>query len=932
MSDDSRTLLSGSDSPNLGRIFLACCCVVAVVLSASLLVPASASLGSSPVHSLLVFGEGTGDGAGGRLGALDPTPSTTVGQSVADGENPYRSLGTEVHFTVRSSSPSYWRTGAYGTYTGDRWTQTDDSRPYDGDVSPDARGERVSYSVTLNQSATALPTVWRPNTVSVSGVSPSLRVTDGRAVVAETTLPEGTSYVGESSVQTRDPEVLRTAGTDYPDGVESRYATLPDDASPRVARLTEDITANASTPYEKAVAIERWLESNKEYSLSASHDDDGGTVVEEFVFDMDEGYCEYFASSMAVMLRSQDVPARYVVGYSTGERTGPNTYTVRNMNAHAWVEVYFPDTGWVRFDPTPGQDRIDSERRAYEQREQGTYDAAGANDTATPEPTSATPNGSESTDDATTPDGSERTRTADEEVSSDGERTASETTAPPSVTFATNRTPAPGATVEVTVTRGDEPVSGRVVTFNGRPVGTTDAEGRVVGEVPYAETLTVELADSDGDGRTSLRASAGGRPPTGGATGDAAYAVRSPTISQVTDNDSASYELETNATLSVVVDPVTGSEVLLVATVDGVPVRDATVTVDGDAAGRTNDRGRVSVTLPSDPGEVAVNVSRGPVRGSETLSLPELNVSVERSLPLSLPFTSATVRTTLGDENATGVPVRMNGRTVGTTGPDGTATVSLPFSRTATVAVERYGQSRSTTVSGMLVNGLALLGVGLAGLVAVGGGAYRRGLTPRTLVLALVRGVPRLFDRFLATLLSGASVADAALDRFRGLRRRVGAVVRGVVARTHSLTEVRAILLAWATDRYADARERGRRIRRRTVGTPGGEDAGVRDGDPDARTVRECWDEFRERVSVPKQASRTPGELAAHAVEVDRLPVGPVRTLRDGFREVEYGGRSPADRSAEMEAATREIREALADREEEAAQTGREGPNGGDGA
>ncbi|MFC6823415.1 transglutaminase domain-containing protein [Halopelagius fulvigenes] len=928
MPDDSRTLLSGSDSPSLGRIFLACCCVVAVVLSAALLGPASASLGSSPVHSHLVFGEGTDDGAGGGLGALDPASSTNVGGAVVDGESPYRSLDTEVHFTVRSKTPSYWRTGAYATYIGDGWTQAGDGRPYDGDVSPDARGERVSYSVTLNRSATALPTVWRPNTVSVSGASPSLRVTDGRAVVAETALPEGTSYVGESTVQTRNPEVLRTAGTDYPDAVESRYTSLPDDASPRVARLAADITANASTPYEKAVAIERWLESNKEYSLSASHDDDGGTVVEEFVFDMDEGYCEYFASSMAVMLRSQDVPARYVVGYSTGERTGPDTYTVRNMNAHAWVEVYFPETGWVRFDPTPGQDRIDSERRAYEEREDGTYDAAGENETAAPEPTAETPNGSESTDDAASPDGSQSPGTADGEVSPDG-GTTGEMTAPRSVTFETNRTPAPGATVEVTVTRGDDPVSGRVVTFNGRPVGTTDAEGRVVGEVPYAETLTVELADSDGDGRTSLRTSAGGLPPTSGTRGDAAYAVRAPIIAQVAAEDSTSYELETNATLSVVGDAVTGGEVLLVATVDGIPVRDAAVTVGGDAAGRTNDRGRVAVTLPSDPGEVTVNVSRGPVRGSETLSLPELNVSVERSLPLSLPFTTATVRTTLGDENATGVPVTMNGRAVGTTGPDGTATVSLPFSRTATVAVERYGQSRSTTVSGMLANGLTLLGVGLVGLVAVGGGAYRRGLTPRTLALALARGVPRLFDRFLATLLSGASVVDAVLARLRGLRRRVVAVARGLVARTHSPTEVRAMLLAWAAARFADVRERGREVRRRTVGTAGDADADAR-GNPDARTVRECWDEFRGRVSVPRQASRTPGEVATHAVEVDRLPAGPVRTLRDGFREVEYGGRSPADRSAEMEAAAREIRETLADREEaEAAGTVGERPNGG---
>lgn len=72
---------------------------------------------------------------------------------------------------------------------------------------------------------------------------------------------------------------------------------------------------------------------------------------------MDAGYCTYYATTMVTMLRSQGVPARFVVGYTTGEQVGDDRYRVRGLNSHAWVQVYFPDVGWVRFDPTPAGPR-----------------------------------------------------------------------------------------------------------------------------------------------------------------------------------------------------------------------------------------------------------------------------------------------------------------------------------------------------------------------------------------------------------------------------------------------------------------------------------------------------------------------------------------------------------------------------------------------
>jgi transglutaminase-like putative cysteine protease len=908
MSDD-RTTLDTGDGPSIGRVVLACCCVVAVVLSAALVAPLSTAVGDAPAKSLLVFDSGSGSGSGtaGGLGALNPRSNTTVGGGVADDSNPYRSLDSEVHFTVRSPDPAYWRTGSYATYTGSGWERAAASRPYDGDVSPGARGTPMTYRVSLETSATALPTAWRPNTVALDGTD--LAVSDGRAITAPSGLDAGTTYTAESTRPPRTESVLRTAGTDYPASVESRYTALPEHLSPRVADRSDEVTANATTPYEKAVAVERYLESNRGYSLSASHD--GDDPVESFLFEMDRGYCEYFAASMAVMLRTQDVPARYVVGYSAGERTGENAYTVRNMNAHAWVEVYFPDVGWVRFDPTPAQERLDAERAAYERQEGEPYrtpETATGPPESTPESTAAATAaaGTATPAQTTTATPSDGDSAADDSGDDSVAETPDETLAGPSITL--DRTPVPGADVTVTVTRDGAPVSGRTVLFNGDPVGVTDADGRVVATVPYAAELTVSLAADDDAASVAVGADGVGTVPQ---ETDRSFSVRDPTLSAASSNDSVSYPLETNASLSFVGSEVTGGDLLVVATVGDAPVRDARVSVDGDAVGRTDATGRAAFTLPEDPGNVTVTVSRGAVDGSETLSLDALTLRLDRPL-LPLPYATTTVRTTLGDESAGGVPVSLNGDRVATTGPNGTATVTLPPASSARVVAARYGQTTTGTVSGMLLNAGVLLATSVVGLGAVVGTAYRRGTSPLSSLARVLARASAVLDTLLAVVVSGAGLADALLDGARTLRRRLRTVGRGVLDRTIALSGLPELAAAWAAERVARLRGRGEAVGSRIVERAGGTDDSV---DPETRTIRDCWDEFRGHVTVPRQASRTPGELAAHAVESDDLPADPVYAIRDVFREVEYGGRAPTDRSQRMARATAEIRAAVDARE-----------------
>jgi hypothetical protein len=113
-------------------------------------------------------------------------------------------------------------------------------------------------------------------------------------------------------------------------------------------------------------------------------------VADTFLFEMDAGYCVYFATTMAAMLRSQGIPTRMETGYTPGERVGDDEYVVRGQNAHAWVSIYVPDHGWVTFDPTPSDPRDEArDTRLAEARADGAenVDTEASAPDATPEPT-----------------------------------------------------------------------------------------------------------------------------------------------------------------------------------------------------------------------------------------------------------------------------------------------------------------------------------------------------------------------------------------------------------------------------------------------------------------------------------------------------------------------------------------------------------------
>ncbi len=159
-------------------------------------------------------------------------------------------------------------------------------------------------------------------------------------------------YYGVSENNSLDESILRRADGPEPKDVAESYLQLPK-LDPRVHELAARITADTPTTYDKAAAVSRYLQTNYGYTLqlpSSKLED----PLSNFLFERKRGHCEYFATSMAVMLRTVGVPARIVTGFRGGEFNNlTDEYIIRARDAHSWVEVYFPGEGWVAFDPTP---------------------------------------------------------------------------------------------------------------------------------------------------------------------------------------------------------------------------------------------------------------------------------------------------------------------------------------------------------------------------------------------------------------------------------------------------------------------------------------------------------------------------------------------------------------------------------------------------
>ena len=166
------------------------------------------------------------------------------------------------------------------------------------------------------------------------------------------------AYKAESYVPLVVVRELRAASTDYPEEIRKQYLQLPASLPGRVRQLAQSLTQVQTNAYDKAKAIEAYLRTYP-YDLEVPAPPEGQDVADFFLFDLKKGYCDYYATAMVVLARASGIPARFVSGYAPGSYDAVNAqYVIRELNAHSWAEVYFPDIGWVEFEPTASEPEI----------------------------------------------------------------------------------------------------------------------------------------------------------------------------------------------------------------------------------------------------------------------------------------------------------------------------------------------------------------------------------------------------------------------------------------------------------------------------------------------------------------------------------------------------------------------------------------------
>ena len=288
-------------------------------------------------------------------------------------------INEEVVFTVQVDTPppagyrNYWFTRSYDLYEDSVWSSTPGLTrtlrfPENFAITfPNWEGEQpASYTFTSQASqlanlyATGAPTwISRPvetltQTLTTTGEGQE-PTEDLVALLADPELFFSESYQVETLVSAPTASDLRGTSTDYPAWL-GRYLQLPDDFSPRVASLAENITSSGDHPYDKAMDITRYLRINIEYARTIPPIPAGADPMEWFLFDEQTGFCNYYATAQVLMLRSLGIPTRFVVGYAQGDFDQlSRTYTVRKQDSHAWPEVYFIGYGWMPFEPTVDQ-------------------------------------------------------------------------------------------------------------------------------------------------------------------------------------------------------------------------------------------------------------------------------------------------------------------------------------------------------------------------------------------------------------------------------------------------------------------------------------------------------------------------------------------------------------------------------------------------
>jgi transglutaminase-like putative cysteine protease len=281
---------------------------------------------------------------------------------------------------VQSDLPNaarYWRSYSYDQYTGTGWQA---SPTVEIEYKPgqeitaiqyenfDIITQEIRLSNTLRgtlYSAGPPVTVDQDVLVSWRPVIKEQQNSDQSAVLVDDLFAatiDQIQYQVRSQVSTASDDELRVEAGEIPGWIEARYLDLPDTVPQRVYSLARDIVANQPTRYDQAKAIETFLRSYP-YTLNLAAPPADRDVADYFLFDLQTGYCDYYATSMVVLARAVGIPARAAVGYVGGQyEQETDRYLVTEADAHTWVEIYFGEYGWIPFEPTAARNLIDDQQ------------------------------------------------------------------------------------------------------------------------------------------------------------------------------------------------------------------------------------------------------------------------------------------------------------------------------------------------------------------------------------------------------------------------------------------------------------------------------------------------------------------------------------------------------------------------------------------
>lgn len=304
----------------------------------------------------------TSYGGEGQAGIFDLSRTGYQGQGPRLG-GPVRISDKKV-MTVYGQGPFYLRGNVRHSYTGQSWENAHqpDQLYLSGqkiDIIPNKERKFYDYkTVTIRNhyfSSSSLFSPYSPETVYLDGNYEIYLNSDFQLF-----FPAG-RYTGEKyRIKTLEPRPyaqLLELGRDARKADLKKldqYLQLPrSKISSRVKELSKEIVKESRSDYEKALAIEDYLRNNFKYETDVEMPPRNREFVDYFLFDGQEGYCSYYATAMAVMLRLEGIPTRYVEGYVARELIDKDTYLVRQRNGHAWVEAFIEPVGWMAFEPTP---------------------------------------------------------------------------------------------------------------------------------------------------------------------------------------------------------------------------------------------------------------------------------------------------------------------------------------------------------------------------------------------------------------------------------------------------------------------------------------------------------------------------------------------------------------------------------------------------